>query len=140
VLPVLKNTSNIKPKDVVTENLTSADTTEVQAQADIKSEVGLQPTNTADHLQSFETAKASNVNSDNESITSEPKVENYDLYEIVGDLSKSILNQLTTKPEYKKLSSNKTKKNLFHLESIMTPSAAVDGNEDKKDVINIEVS
>lgn len=143
---MLKNSSNTKQKDVGSENelFQSTEASQPQAQATVVIKTEEPQANKEDIAQKLDNANARNVSSDNESIISEPKLENYDLYEVVGDLSVTILNQLSSKPEYHKLSSHNQTKSIFDLEALMAPSAInrteYNENAEKKTLLKIEVS
>ncbi|XP_069673188.1 uncharacterized protein [Periplaneta americana] len=64
-----------------------------------------------------------NCTSDNDSVITDPKFDNYDLYEVVGDLSETILQQLSSKPDSKQLVGYKSVKDIMDLELLMAPSA-----------------
>ncbi|PSN29565.1 hypothetical protein C0J52_27602 [Blattella germanica] len=141
VLPVLKNNSSTHQKEIKPENQLSTQTQISYPKEEVKPDV--QQNNKKEETNAIpDIAKiTTNVNSDNESVISEPKLENYDLYEIVGDLSKTILNQLSSKPDYDMAAYNRMK-NFFDLEAVMTPSALKPpsgGNEDKQIALAGEV-
>jgi hypothetical protein len=97
----------------------------------------IKPVNTVEILKSqddFQTATKqaeipcttetqNSLNSDNDSIIAEPKCEDYELYEAVGDLSESVLNQISTQPEESKISTDENVKDIFYLESLVVPYA-----------------
>jgi len=62
------------------------------------------------------------VNPDDDNLH-EIKNKNSDLYEVVGDVSETTLNQIHTKPEDSITLMHKNVKDVFYLESLMLPSA-----------------
>jgi hypothetical protein len=114
VLPVLNNTASVSHQEG------APDTKPVNMVEMLKPQDDF-------HTESLEiphTAETQNsLNSDNDSIIAEPKLQNYELYEAVGDLSESILNEIFKRAEDSKTSKYKNVKDIFYLESLMLPSA-----------------